>query len=124
MVHLLHDCPFVVVLWQRLLPSDLHSFFNVLTITDWFAVNLARRKLVVNNILWSVLFGVTCWLIWKWRNIFIFEGKWIALQGCLNTIFSFATSVNASCYVIDEFGGSASRKNEVLVRWTRHLVVG
>ncbi|CAN1179882.1 Aldehyde oxidase 4 [Linum perenne] len=86
-LHVLRDCPLASATWELLaFPSDNHSFFQT-PLLPWIEDFIRRPEL-------SLLFGVTCWFLWRYRNDRVFNGKlttavtltrhiqaWLALEG-------------------------------------------
>lgn len=70
-IHVLRDCPKEV--WMHMVPIDQqHRFFS-----GTFQVRLSSNlcyhmRLQEHHIIWSCLFGLITWHIWKNMNIFIF----------------------------------------------------
>lgn len=65
-----------------------------------------------------IMFGTSCWYLWKWRNAWIFEGKYATVEGKLNAILSFASVIVKNCGKIGNgIEILESRKEEILVDW-------
>ncbi|MBA0793446.1 hypothetical protein Gohar_017850 [Gossypium harknessii] len=67
-------------MWMHIVPIDQqHKFFSE-TLQDWLTSSLCcHMRLLGRGIIWSCLFGLIAWRIWKKRNLFIFQGKWVHL---------------------------------------------
>lgn len=87
-------------IWLRLLPQGNHRHFYESSLVDWLSFNLSHCNVVVTEIPWDIIFGISCWYLWKWRNSFIFEEKLVTIEGRINTILSFASTINTSCGII------------------------
>ncbi|CAN1291597.1 Putative ribonuclease H protein At1g65750, partial [Linum perenne] len=86
-LHVLRDCPFASTTWELLtFPSDNLAFFQI-PLLPWIEDFIRRPEL-------SLLFRVTCWFLWRYRNDRVFNGKlttavtltrhiqaWVALVG-------------------------------------------
>ncbi|CAN1135777.1 Putative ribonuclease H protein At1g65750 [Linum perenne] len=84
---MLRDCPLASDTWELLaFPSDNLAFFQT-PLLSWIEDFIRRPEL-------SLLFGVTCWFLWRYRNDRVFNGKlttavtltrhihvWVALVG-------------------------------------------
>ncbi|CAI9087190.1 OLC1v1021204C1 [Oldenlandia corymbosa var. corymbosa] len=69
-LHALRDCPVARELWTQLVPRDRrHTFFQQ-ELKQWLKSNLDA-----NDLKWKTNFVSTCWLIWRWRNERVFNGR-------------------------------------------------
>ncbi|CAN1818735.1 Putative ribonuclease H protein At1g65750 [Linum perenne] len=67
-LHVLRDCPLASATWELLaFPSDNLAFFQT-PLLPWIEDFIRRPEL-------SLLFGVTCWFLWRYRNDRVFNGK-------------------------------------------------
>lgn len=73
-IHVLRDCGKARSVWLQLLPGEYIPTFFAMNDDEWLKNNLADLGTRLNGLLWSTLFGVTCWFLWKWRNQYIFSG--------------------------------------------------
>ncbi|CAN1146990.1 Putative ribonuclease H protein At1g65750 [Linum perenne] len=74
--HILRHCPLAEQVWSRTLPpANLFDFFS-LDLGEWW-----KRYIGDGNL--SIVFGFTCWLLWKARNERIFEGKSVTVHEIL-----------------------------------------
>lgn len=72
-LHVLSSCTSAHGLWSGLIPQHLMTEFEQGNLQQWLSYNLvAKHRFGYAN--WSLLFGIVCWLCWKRRNIFVFEG--------------------------------------------------
>ncbi|CAN1315860.1 Putative ribonuclease H protein At1g65750 [Linum perenne] len=86
-LHVLRDCPLASATWELLaFPSDNLMFFQT-PLLPWIEDFIRRPEL-------SLLFGATCWFLWRYRNDRVFNDKlttavtltrhiqaWVALVG-------------------------------------------
>lgn len=82
-IHTLRDCSRARQLWRKLLaPQHYNSFFSC-SIQDWMTWNAThqpqRPKLKCWP--WQMVFGLSCWLIWKARCNEVLNGIRITTNG-------------------------------------------
>lgn len=73
-LHVLRYCDHAYNVWDRVLPIQRRRDFFSVDIRCWILSN--RSQNVVGKV-WSVTFGVTCWLLWTWRNKRLFDGNFV-----------------------------------------------
>ncbi|CAN1170063.1 Putative ribonuclease H protein At1g65750 [Linum perenne] len=66
--HILRRCPMARQVWSNTLNIALFDDFFSLNIEDWWMRNIKGKNT-------SLIFGLTCWLLWRARNVRVFEGK-------------------------------------------------
>lgn len=71
---MLRDCDHTFNVWDRVLPAQIRRDFFSVNIRRWILPNLSQN--VVGES-WSVTFGVTCWLLWTWRNKRVFYANFV-----------------------------------------------
>lgn len=84
-LHVIRDCDIAKKLWLEFLPENYKDVFFAMNLEDWIILNLKRNE-TIGRMPWSVLFGVTCWLLWKWRNKRIFVSDWSYPTNCVAVI--------------------------------------
>lgn len=68
------DCSVAREVWGKLIGSeDLEEFYREILVEQ----NLRSKKEYGFDD-WGLLFGIVCWLVWRRRNLFVFEGEDIA----------------------------------------------
>ncbi|KAA3472034.1 non-LTR retrotransposon transposase [Gossypium australe] len=115
MLHLLRDCPHSKNLWLSLVPRRLQGDFFGYGTSEWIRTNIICRSRDRHDIEWNVLFAISIWWLWKWRNETIFQGK----DPPCNTpthIFEQATFIKDSLTSLFTTGQQATR-HERLVSW-------
>ncbi|KAA3475772.1 non-LTR retroelement reverse transcriptase-like [Gossypium australe] len=75
MLHLLRDCPISRSLWLRMVPTSLQREFFECGTSEWIKANILCRTRARHGTEWNVLFAVSLWWLWKWRNESIFQGN-------------------------------------------------
>ncbi|CAN1136609.1 hypothetical protein LINPERHAP2_LOCUS9567 [Linum perenne] len=93
--HVLRSCRVSKEIWSRILPEVVSAEQLLKDFQSWWIGNIGDRKL-------NPLFGFGAWLIWKMRNMFIFE----------NTTWS-AEEVSSQ----DKFWSISCRRAGRLVNW-------
>lgn len=66
-IHVLRDCEIAKKVWEELLPVSRRVEFFDMSCVELFMSNL-NWKCGNDRLPWSIVFGVTCWLLWKWQN--------------------------------------------------------
>ncbi|PKI52779.1 hypothetical protein CRG98_026854 [Punica granatum] len=60
-------------MWLSIVPQVFrHSFFS-LPLLDWFVFDLFKEGCNAVSGCWSSVFGMGCWVLWKWRNKGVFK---------------------------------------------------
>lgn len=73
LMHTIRDCPRARVIWQALCPgSRVNTFFVINDIPSWICDNLTLLHPHQSDN-WLLLFSLTVWWIWKWRNYVVFD---------------------------------------------------
>ncbi|CAL1397302.1 unnamed protein product [Linum trigynum] len=70
-LHVLRDCPFARGVWAGLLEDEPDRDFYGKSLEEWMFHYYTGRGRVVD----ATLFAGTCWLLWKNRNNFCFQGE-------------------------------------------------
>ncbi|KAK9988891.1 hypothetical protein SO802_029130 [Lithocarpus litseifolius] len=75
-LHTLRDCPVSMNFWQKFrTPQNLSNFMH-LSLADWLSTNCLDSYLNrINGILWSIVFPLAVWNLWKHRNIMVFQNS-------------------------------------------------
>ncbi|CAN1823701.1 Putative ribonuclease H protein At1g65750 [Linum perenne] len=66
--HVIRACPFAVQVWNAVLPLAISQLDGRLPFAEWWRKNLENKKC-------NTPFGITTWMLWKNRNLLIFENK-------------------------------------------------
>ncbi|MBA0557442.1 hypothetical protein Golob_014511 [Gossypium lobatum] len=82
LVHVLRDCPSAKDVWRLVIPDQLKQRVFSVSFQDWLNLNLCfHERLHDYGLMWSCLFGLVSWHIWKNRNLFIFRHiSWTASE--------------------------------------------
>ncbi|EOY02369.1 Kinase superfamily protein isoform 5 [Theobroma cacao] len=89
--------------------------FFILPLREGLVCNLQKHQLILGNP-WSVVFGLVCWHLWKWRNGVVFDAAPTPARNRLSMVKSVATATTAA---LAEFDGTRvdRRRKEVLIGW-------
>ncbi|MBA0796105.1 hypothetical protein Gohar_006903 [Gossypium harknessii] len=81
-LHVLRDCSAVNEVWLQVLPFDSQQHFFSRSLQEGWTSNLACHvQLPRCGLIWSCLFGLMVWRIWKNKNLFIFQDiTWMTLE--------------------------------------------
>ncbi|MBA0758008.1 hypothetical protein Gotri_021044 [Gossypium trilobum] len=82
LAHVLRNYPSAKDAWMLVIPDQLKQRFFSASFQDWLILNLCfHERLQGSGLTWSCLFGLIAWLIWKNRNLFIFQHiSWAATE--------------------------------------------
>lgn len=68
-LHVLRDCPLAVSVWNVLVNATARSRFFFDDLQGWIDFNIMSGCLGWDqNSDWSVIWAMTCYLLWSWRN--------------------------------------------------------
>ncbi|KAJ1398465.1 Reverse transcriptase zinc-binding domain [Sesbania bispinosa] len=73
--HNMRDCPKVQEVWNLLLKPSRFGPSRSESIVDWIFSNISSKGTSNGGLPWHLLFGVTCWCIWKYRNAVVFSDE-------------------------------------------------
>ncbi|KAL2935020.1 hypothetical protein RDABS01_018139 [Bienertia sinuspersici] len=72
-MHMLRDCGHARHLWSKLCPANRKaSFFSCMDLQMWITQHVKTSN-AKHPDSWSLIFPLTLWWIWKWRNHYIFN---------------------------------------------------
>lgn len=64
----LRDCILATWVWNSLLPGNIKGIFFTLNLREWLINNISSWRRSEKDDNWSLVFGVTIWKLWNWRN--------------------------------------------------------
>ncbi|CAN1774517.1 Putative ribonuclease H protein At1g65750 [Linum perenne] len=100
--HILRRCPLARKTWIRTFSiSEADTFFS-LAVEDWWKTYLSDKKV-------SLIFGLTCWLLWKSRNERIFNGKALIAASIVEQGHYLVTITNSAYLGVDELKRAQGR---------------
>ena len=70
-------------IWLALLPKHTSHTFFTLDLRAWIVCNLKNQLKITNKEDWTVVFGVTVWRLWYWRNQFVHAHKTCSLSNVI-----------------------------------------
>ncbi|KAK4258521.1 hypothetical protein QN277_004963 [Acacia crassicarpa] len=74
-LHVLRDCIYAKRLWLKLIPRRyVHQFFSS-QMEDWLSMNFTGKFCTDLGNDWALIFGVSIWKLWSWRNAAIFDSS-------------------------------------------------
>ncbi|EOY18805.1 Ribonuclease H-like protein [Theobroma cacao] len=117
MIHVLRDCMMVTSLWVRIIPQHEHNKFFTLSLREWLICNLQKHQPLLGENPWSVVFGLACWHLWKWRNSVVFNAISITTRNCLSLVRSMATATTTALADFDGVQVERGTKEKILIRW-------
>ncbi|KAK8665915.1 hypothetical protein V6N13_006072 [Hibiscus sabdariffa] len=70
----LRRCPNAFIVWRELVQPSLFAEFMNMGTKQWIRMNLNKgARFGHGNSNWDLLFGGTCWYLWLYRNVMIFD---------------------------------------------------
>lgn len=75
-LHALRDCEWTRRLWQKLVSRTRQAAFFGVNWETWLKRNIFQKKGNEDEGCWPELFTVTCWHLWRWRNMQVHEDGW------------------------------------------------
>lgn len=115
LLHCLRDCPLASVIWHKLLPISFRTTFFSVNLHEWLSTNLCPRT---NSVKWNTVFGVTIWLIWKWRCAKVMRNESLSVERKVGIISAMVSSVQSSVFPSSvESGVHEVRRIEGNVSW-------
>ena len=115
-IHVLRDCPIATRIWLSVSPSPRNASFFSMTTWDWVLHNINNCNVSSNGVEWSLIFGVSLWLIWQWRNRFVFENQIMPLDSALSNIHSRCQEINQTTSSCSELSLEKSSTHH-LIHW-------
>ena len=67
-MHVLRDCLYAKQVWLNLLSAGYISNFFSYSLLDWISFNVREDCGLHGRQHWHLIWGVTCWFLWNWRN--------------------------------------------------------
>ncbi|KAK4284609.1 hypothetical protein QN277_001415 [Acacia crassicarpa] len=118
LLHILRDCSYARKLWLKLIKPSCYARFFSCSLEDWLLLNLKDKGVIGDSSYWCIVFGVSIWLLWGWRNSTIFEDRFVRpvnpAEKVLHCWRSFALAPNEG-YV----GQSSSVASEMQGVWMK-----
>ncbi|KAF7803041.1 hypothetical protein G2W53_042152 [Senna tora] len=110
-LHALRDCCHVAPLWRSLIPQNKWRKFFSLNLCSWIEASLSSSMGCSDNFSWNTKFGYTCWLIWKQRNNWVFNGKKEEAISLLPILKIQLEDFNNATKVMKEISNDSNREN-------------
>ena len=57
-----------------------------MNLRDWLYSNITNRFILYAGFDWNLVFGITAWFLWQWRNQLTFSHQDISLDSVIHTI--------------------------------------
>ncbi|XP_073051702.1 uncharacterized protein [Primulina eburnea] len=73
--HIFRKCEEAKKIWRRLMPTKAFQTSLNPSFDAWLMGNLGHKPKTSKNLDWNILFAITLWWIWHWRNNFVFNTK-------------------------------------------------
>lgn len=115
-LHILRDCPVAKILWRKLGVRLGGSQWRG-NLKEWLAGNF-REEGDVNGEVWSRLFTITFWWLWKWRNERSFQTTPKIPVDQMSFIFARAKQIKLAMSRHDvSRNSSPTGRREAYIRW-------
>ncbi|KAJ1379763.1 Ribonuclease H-like superfamily [Sesbania bispinosa] len=88
--HILWECEKVQDVWNSIMGNRLHAFDHTSSLASWIFHNVSSKKDHWYGLPWSLLFGITSWLIWNAHNEVIFQQTSWNPHSIVHRIFTLA----------------------------------
>ncbi|TYJ17063.1 hypothetical protein E1A91_A09G025800v1, partial [Gossypium mustelinum] len=89
-IHVLQDCFVAKEVWTQVVLSDQQCRFFSGNLYDWFVYNLScHERLTGRRVIWSYLFRIIAWRLWKNKNMFIFQEVFWMILEVVNVSFNW-----------------------------------
>ncbi|KAK7274206.1 hypothetical protein RIF29_15287 [Crotalaria pallida] len=97
-MHSLRDCVTIRPFWEKLVhPRWVTDFFDS-DVRNWLSLNFSQNCGVFDAVEWHTVFGVGIWILWKARNMWVFEGVHESSVALVCKVFSFSLSVQRALH--------------------------
>ncbi|KAK4283181.1 hypothetical protein QN277_000163 [Acacia crassicarpa] len=94
LLHVLRDCPISHDLWRQIVPSQFWHTFSSLDFNRWVRWNLTSSGILRHSDEWQQIFTITCWWLWRRRNLFVFEDTQISNTTVMTSVMSLRKCLN------------------------------
>ncbi|MFQ6627692.1 hypothetical protein Gotur_005723 [Gossypium turneri] len=92
-LHALRDCEFSKAMWKAVIPNLARNNFFSTNLKLWLNEYLSLQEVLkVTEGNWSTEFAILCWLLWKCRNIFIFNNSHNIVDVVVDTSLNWTKS--------------------------------
>lgn len=93
--HVMRKCPATNLLWSKVLPSFHANTLNE-SFKEWLDHGISNKGNHLRPVNDNVIFAVTIWLVWKWRNEEIFSNSTHHLHSKVSWINSQVEEISAA----------------------------
>ncbi|XP_075508178.1 uncharacterized protein LOC142545090 [Primulina tabacum] len=73
--HIFRKCEKAREIWRCFMSTNAFQNILKLSFDEWFRANLGQERQNMDTRNWNVLFAITLWWLWKWRNDLVFNNK-------------------------------------------------
>ncbi|CAN1729274.1 Putative ribonuclease H protein At1g65750 [Linum perenne] len=110
-IHVLRDCHLARSVWLALLPPGLAADFFTGDIQDWISKGIQNSD-------FSLIFGITLWILWKARNEDIFDNRSVTSDQLRLRVLNWTAGVRETMKAESRaLSGVVKRSRETLLKW-------
>lgn len=107
-MHVLRDCPIAQEVWRVLRATEANTNFFSRQGKEWISDNLEKGSQ------WSTIFSVSCWWLWKWRNLSLFDQEFQMPTNPEVIITKYAWECST---LIGKYDAQGMTKTKKYIRW-------
>ncbi|XP_061368484.1 uncharacterized protein LOC133311446 [Gastrolobium bilobum] len=96
-MHVLRDCNRAKFVWECWFGGVIPDSFMTAVGLDWFRANICKSFSSRFWHSWYEIFFVTCWLLWRWRNLLVHDDTFSWPEDPMSKILIFLKDMKKSC---------------------------
>ena len=102
-------------IWKNIICSETIARTLTLDWSGWYKANIHCKVSCYGGMKWCSIFMFTCWQIWKWRNLAVFEEETQPPFQPVKTIIDNATA----WYNAQDFGKQKQGSKCIALKWNK-----
>ncbi|MCI06283.1 ribonuclease H protein, partial [Trifolium medium] len=105
-IHVLRDCPLAHHVWNHILPMQTRLAFFTCHYHSWFHNNMLNHEKMEGGNEWRVVWAVTCYHLWLWRNKETFDSEFVrprhASQFIQQYVENYISAKSSFSFIMDK----------------------